>query len=181
MKKKPAGTTEPPQGELFSSEATGGALDLDEFLGHGKRPSYRPPAGPRKRKTLDLIEVAIDQAERRAREGDWADADGRSFVGLYGLCHRITYGVIPEDLRDRAMFSAAARLALKVLHETFRDNAPEMVEFVTWVWEREKSRESWGLRNGINRGRLGWKASFSSNFFADYRVDLARKTNKGRR
>lgn len=137
-----------------------------------------PPKGPRmrvkrtKRTTLTDVEVAIDEANRRAMSGEWAGSKGRTFVGLYALCHRMIYGVVPEELTDRLMFNTVAKMAAKVMHECFDDDPNELAAFVRWSWEVEKRKNSWAQSKAIDRRRLGPKVQFSRGVVTDYRIYL---------
>lgn len=162
---------------VSSREDTSAEDAMDAFLNHGRA---KAPPGTKRGRTLPPVEVAINEAERRATAADWEDATGRAFVGLYALCHRLVYGVVPVDL-DAANLARASKLAASCLHKHFADDRAEFVEFVKWSWEREKGKEAWALRNGVTRGRLSAMAQFSGGLVTDYRVDLARSRRHVRR
>lgn len=154
-------------------------MDVAAFLNHN-RPT-KPPEGTRRGKPKPPWKVALEDAERRAATGDWEDATARSFVGLYALCHRLTYGVDALDLAEPGALQGATRAATRALHVHFGDDKSELVEFVKWVWEREKGREEWAAREGKNRGRLNARIQFSAALVTDYRVDMTRRKRRRRR
>ena len=129
----------------------------------------------RTRKQLALIDVAVDEAQRRARTGDWEDAKAATFVGLYALCHRLVYGVLPSELVAAGTFKLAVRMAAKAKHELFHDDGIALVEFVRWTWEREKRKNSWAQSKSVDRNRMSWKWQFSRAMETDYRIHLSQK------
>lgn len=133
----------------------------------------KPRGGPkirRRTKPLPAITVAMDDARRRAMTGDWTGSKGSTLVGLYAICHKMIYGVVPDELYHAATMRAASRLAASSLHVVFRDEASEAVAFIRWSWEREKRKNAWASQKGFDRSRLGWKFQFSRSLFTDYRV-----------
>jgi len=169
-KKKPP-ESPPPDDDARTERAN---AVVDDFLSHAsRRPRRENPPRP--------IDLAVKEADRRGASGDWEGAGGRAFVGLYALCHLLVYGVIPVDLADRAVYGRATKAATKCLHEHFGDDRAEFVEFIRWSWEREKGREEWADRKGVQRGRLGVFVQFSASVVTDYRVDQSRRARRGRR
>jgi hypothetical protein len=138
-------------------------------------PAKQPqmPKGARGRQ-LGLLDVAIDEAQRRAATGEWEEASGKTLVGLYALCHRIVYRVLPDELREPPQFRMAAKQAAGFVHAHFADDFSAAAAFVKWTWEREKRREIWALENGRDRNRLHWRFQFSAGLFTDYQVERKR-------
>lgn len=132
-------------------------------------------ARPRKARMLAPIEIALDDAKRRAASGDWDGAHGSTFVGLYALCHQMIYSVVPEELFAIAEYRTAAKMAAKMLHENFGDDPFRLAEFIRWSWEREKRKHNWALANGADRKRLGVRWQFSLGILTDYRIALSQK------
>jgi hypothetical protein len=124
-------------------------------------------------KALPQVDVAIDDAKRRALSGEWNDSKGATFVGLHAFCHKMVYGIVPDELYVPGLFRAAARGAAKALHEFFDDDPAELAAFVRWSWEREKRKNSWAQANGVDRSRLSWKWQFSRSLLTDYKIDLS--------
>lgn len=128
---------------------------------------------------LSLLEVAIDDAQRRAATGVWEEATGKTLVGLYGLCHRLVYRVLPDELHDVGQFKMAAKQAANFVHSQFTDDFGAAAGFIKWTWEREKRLEVWALTNGRDRSRLHWRRQFSAGLVTDFKVERAR--SRGRR
>lgn len=151
---------------------------VDSFLSHGA--SKAAPKGKRGKPKPTAIEIAVSEAKRRSSDGDWTDAKGKVFVGLFALCHSIVYGEIPLELTEKQELTLGARMANKALHEYFADDPDALVEFVKWSWEAEKRKESWALRQGINRNRMRVRFQFSARLVQDYRVEKQRRRRRGR-
>lgn len=174
-RKRKSGAT-PPADESHRETA------CDSVAGFLSHKSQRTPiGGAAKTTTLKPVEVAVADAENRSQTGDWTGATGRTFVGLYALCHRIVYGEIPLELFEKQEFSIAARMANKALHEWFEDNPDILVEFVKWAWEREKGRDVWALREGKTRSRMRSRLQFSAAYVQDWRVYRILRRRRGRR
>lgn len=137
----------------------------------------KPAPGTQKRRIpkLAAIDVGIRNAEDRARTGEWADANGATFVGLYALCHRMIYGIVPTELYRNGDFQIACRMARRTLHELFRDDGDDMAAFVKWCWEREKRRNSWAQASGYDRNRLSPRTQFSPTLLTDYRIAASKQ------
>lgn len=133
-------------------------------------PSANGPKPRTRRRHLTHLEIAVDDAKRRASSGDWDGAKGATLVGLYAMCHRMVYGVLPGELEQIGVFRAASKQALRCVHELFNDDACAVAAFVRWSWEREKRRDAWAREKMIERSRLGWRAQFSRGLETDYRV-----------
>lgn len=140
----------------------------------------KPPRAARGERPPTKFQAALQSARRRAQSGEWATADGEALVGLYAVCHELVYGALPEELEEVALFRQASRTAAKLLRESFGGEVDGAVEFLKWVWEREQGRVRWAASQQppVQRGRLGWRLSFSAAFVTDYRVATA---PKGRR
>lgn len=146
-------------------------MDLDEFLA-GTR-----PAPPRERKR-PAIELAVEDASKRAKEGDWDEAQPKTLVGLYALMHRMIYGVMPEELTDTSTFNRAIRLAGSFMRREFGGDADATADFIVWTWEREEWREKRAAETGGNRGRIGFGLQFSKSVLTDYKTSQARRNRK---
>ena len=136
-----------------------------------ERTAGRPRVRRGGRKQLTPLEVAIDDATHRAKSGDWDDAKGATLVGLYALCHRLIYGIVPDELQELPTFHAAAKLAKAITHAHFADDFASSAVFVKWCWEREKRKDTWARRNGIDRNRMSWRLQFSASMVTDWRID----------
>lgn len=124
-------------------------------------------------RALTDFEVAVQGAENKARSGDWIVADGKVLVGLCAVCHKMVYGLLPLELeKQQREFRAATREASRILRVHFNNDIGAMVEFVKWVWQREKGRVEWASKQSPprERTRLGWRLSLSDSFVTDYRA-----------
>lgn len=120
---------------------------------------------------------ARERAERYMR-GDreaFDDARAEHMVGLYALLHTRVYEVGPGELADAKVFLGARSAAGKMLRDEFGGRQLPMVEFIQWVWSRERQRER--QRRGVDcQYRIGWRLQFQSRVLVtDYRVALARE------
>lgn len=150
---------------------------VQAFLNHGQK---TPPKGKAGKPKPSAIELAVSEAKRRSREGDWSGAKGKVFVGLFAMCHEIVYGDVPLELTENQELTIGARMANRALHDFFGDDPDALVEFVKWSWEAEKRKESWALRQGIDRQRMRVRLQFSPRLVQDYRTEKQRSRRYGR-
>lgn len=140
-----------------------------------KAQAKQPRMRVKRSHTLTLVEVAIDDAKRRASSGEWEGAKGSTLVGLYAMCHRMVYGIIPSELEEPSTFRQAAKMAATTMHELFVDDPAEVAAFIRWSWEVEKRKNTWAQSKSIDRRRLGWRAQFSRALQTDYRIGQKQK------
>lgn len=116
------------------------------------------------------------------KEERWDVAEPRHLVALYAWCHEQVYGVAPAELVGYA-WAGAVSAALALVRNEFRGDVPSAVDFLRWVWARERERESWRRRNRPDGGgsRIGWRLQFGRAMLTDYRIYLARKHKKEQR
>lgn len=150
-----------------------GGTDLEGFLGHGG--TKRASTGEK----LSDLEIAMDDAGRRGRSGDWDEAKGRTFVGVYALCFQMVYGKIPLPLTEKAEVARGARIAMNCLHKHFADDKDAMVEFVKWTWGREKRKHTWALGQGVERKPMGVGLQFAASLVQEYWI-YSRSGRRGR-
>lgn len=143
-----------------------------------KQPLKAEPPKRTKRVHLNQIEIAIDDASRRAVSGEWEGSKGATFVGLYAMCHRMVYGVTPSELELQAVFNAAAKMARSTMHELFNDQPEEFAAFIRWAWEVEKRKAAWAQAKAVDRRRLSWRYQFSRSLETDYRIELKTKRRR---
>jgi hypothetical protein len=137
------------------------------------------PAKKRRKKgapTRSYVRRLIVEAAERRRSDDWDGAKPRHLVALYLILHSWCYGVEAEEVVGVA-WNAAVSAAGKLLRDEFDDKIEEAVEFIRWVWKRERGREKWRRENGGGGGgRVGWRLMFAQrSFVTDYRVALHRE------
>lgn len=138
------------------------------------KPSRPRPVG---RTTLTDLEAGIMAAKEYSRSQDWSDAKPRDIVGLYAMCHEAVYGVEPEELKQRAEMRAAVGMASRLLRNCFDDEIAELIDFMRWVWAKEKKKIDWMKeKNYPVVKRIGYRLQFSAGLVTDYRVA---QRNKG--
>jgi hypothetical protein len=100
---------------------------------------------------------------------------GRHFVALFHECHEGVYGVAPAELLDGETWFGAASAAERMLVQEFAGNVESMIEFVRWVWRRERTMEKRRRSDGIDGRRIGWRLMYLQRvLLTDYRVALRR-------
>lgn len=158
------------RGELSPRGDTAVSGPLAAFMS----PGSQRMGGERRGRPLSDLELNLRVAETRALSGEWEGATGPVFVGLYALCHRLAYAVLPLELEERREFSLASRAALSTLHAHFDDDCDAFVGYVRWAWLREQGRVAWAKSQSIERNRLGWRLVFSARMVTDYRATRSR-------
>lgn len=149
-----------------------------------KQPRLRVKQQPKpqptraKRVHMNKVEIAIDEASRRALSGEWEGSKGATFVGLYAMCHRMVYGVTPSELALQPVFNAAAKMARAMMHELFDDQPEQFAAFIRWAWEVEKRKAAWAQAKAVDRRRLSWRYQFSRSLETDYRIELKTKRRR---
>jgi hypothetical protein len=134
-----------------------------------ERARYVKSLGPKVRERL------AQEIQRHIATNDWRGAGAQHLVALYCECHEQVYGVRATELDQGREFAFAANEATGLVSREFDDKIERAVEYVRWVWVRERSREAWRIREGKPGGRIGWKLMFSSRMVTDFRVELARE------
>ena len=115
------------------------------------------------------------EAERMRLERSWGDAKPGHLVALYAWCHEQVYGVAPAELSGLD-WSGAAAMAAKLVRDEFGGKMAEVIEFMRWLWRREKAREKWRRDNDREGGRISWRTQFKGGAcVTDYRIDKARR------
>lgn len=153
------------------------SLALEEFL--DEPPKKKRATSPKK----SIYELAVKSAKVRSKSGDWTGSNARVFVGLYAVCHRVVYGIEPEELKPDTEMKKAMRLARKCLKQYFDGDVEEMITFILWTWERQKGKENWALSQGRSINRLSPWFQFGGSLVTDYRkslVDKKRTRKRGR-
>lgn len=123
-----------------------------------------------KRDRLPLIDQYLEDAKQRAQSGEWSGANGTTWIGLYVLCFQMVYGQRPIDL-DKPMMAFLSRAGTGALRSHFKDNTGELVEYVKWVWDREKRRGEWAKKNGIEHRIFGARLQFAPVMIQDYMMN----------
>ncbi len=157
------------------------AKPSNEFVAQAMvRRERKASARPRKPSPRQMFDSACREAQelsaRYAKENDATAFDAARpsvLIGVYVLLHTKVYGVAPDDLLDGKAFLAACGMATRLVRDQFGGSMKQAVEFLRWVWRREKYLEE---RNKEGRtSRLGWRLQFGcSGLVVDYRVAVAR-------
>jgi hypothetical protein len=126
---------------------------------------------------------AVEAAKTRIEEErGWAGAAPAELLGLYAVLHAQVYGAAPADLDT--CWPAASSAARSLLEREFENDAERVVDFMRWVWRRERGREKHRVANKNGGFRISWRWQFRGReLLTEYRVDLARaqKANGVRR
>lgn len=151
----------------------GGGMSVSAFL----------DSAPRARAThqrLNDLDIALRNAESRAKSGEWDGSNGAILVGLYAMLHVRVYHVRPEELAAQVEFRRAASAAKRILSTHFREDADAMVEFIKWSWKREQKRAEWARQQQRDRGRMQWRFMFAASMVTDYRAEMHNEKARGR-
>lgn len=119
-------------------------------------------------------------AAERIESGSWEGACPAELLGLYAQLHQSVYDVPPVDL-DKEWVPALSA-AKSLMQREFANDPEQVVEFLRWVWRRERAREKRRIAEQKAGWRIGWKFQFRSrDLLTEYRVELARaKKTEGR-
>lgn len=145
---------------------------------------FAPPKETKNRPSpARALRTAKEQVSEMMNEGRFAEARGRHFVALYVQLHESVYGVEPLELMQGDAWSGAASAADRMLKSEFRGNAPDMIEFVRWVWKRERAVEKKRRSDGGGNGRrIGWRLQFMQrHLLTDFRVEMSRQLGRSKR
>lgn len=147
-------------------------VSMDAFVGEVK-----PKRKPNVRKAMELSEK---QVEKLQDDGRYAEMKGRHFAALFVKLHTHVYGVRPLELEVGDAWFGAASAAERLLHGEFRSNAAAMIEFIRWVWKRERKVEKKRRDDGTSGRRIGWRLMFvQRHLLTDYRVEQSRAAGNG--
>lgn len=142
---------------------------LANFIGdvHKKRPKKQP--GARRQEY-------IADVEDRIKRQDWSNVTVAMLVALYWVCHIKIYGCEPAELDSANTFTNAMKCAGKMVKEQFDGDLQKAVNFMRWVWTRERDREDWRRRNNVAGGRrITWQQQFIYlGLVTDWRAAKAR-------
>ena len=102
----------------------------------------------------------------------WRDAQPQHLVALYGWLHGEVYGAEPLELKGEAWWGAGSA-AGKLVREEFGGSVAAALDYVRWVWRRERAREKKAAEQDARR--IGWRLMFCMrHLLTDYRVANAR-------
>jgi len=117
----------------------------------------------------------IEDVRRRWKEGDWDGMKPGRLVAVYYVCHEMVYDVAPTEVDTAGNWKRAMMGAGKLVKELGSVDAA--LEFIRWVWLRERGREKWRRDNGNQGSRIGWRLQLVNPqaLLTDWRVEKARK------
>ena len=131
----------------------------------------KPEPKTRKRNWKVAAERAVEEARiciATSVENPWTEP--KHLVGLYVVLHENVYKVLPEELLGD-VWPGAVSAAKKLADEL--GGLETAVEFLRWVWTRERARER--KREPGDSFRIGWRLQFVSRaLVTDWKVDRAR-------
>lgn len=154
---------------------------LSAFL--NEKPSkVRSPR--RARTTMTPLEVALHDAQSRARAGQWDDAKPATFVGVYVMCFRSVYGFDPTGLDSKVTMGLAAREVTRLLVwigddkniSKFGSPADLLVRALRWKFlEDAKRYVAWCESHDRTVKPIGWRLAFSRDVFNEFRLNRLRR------
>lgn len=160
-----------PTAFLTTSVQTAADASLDAFVGTGK------PRKKRARTGRADVRRTVEEVRRLVQGGEPKMMTPTQLVALYYLCHSEVYGAEPSELVGET-WRAACLAAGRLSKSEFNGNSADVVEFIRWVWRREKWRED-RRQDGASRWRVTWRQQFvRRDLLADYRTDLARRARR---
>jgi hypothetical protein len=118
------------------------------------------------------VEQIIGEVAAMRTKRSFADARPSHFVALYIQLHAQVYGVRPSELMGGKEWSYASIAAARLLEREFSGNKEQMVDFLSWLWTRERKSHARAKANDEDRRRLGWRLVFSARLVTDYKVAL---------
>ncbi len=101
-----------------------------------------------------MLIAAIDE---RVERDEWPAEDGpEMLVALFCWAHNEIYGVscVQEVAR---VFRGARSAAEKLIRVEFGGDSEKAVEYMRWVWKREREREQWRRKNTGFGKVLTWR------------------------
>lgn len=162
-----------PRTPKLQAEAERAARSVVDLVGPAKRRSKKRAPSP------SYVRRIMADVKERIAEDQWADAKPRDLVGLYLVLHEWCYGVEAAEVVG-VSWNAAVSAAGKLVRDEFGDDPRRAVDFIRWVWKREKEREAWRRQNGQAGGRIGWRLQFCARtFVTDYRIHIHRSREGG--
>jgi len=142
------------------------ASSVDEFAGADKK---------RGRRSVSRTDVRrmVGEARKMAQDLDHVKVTPSLIVALYYLCHQEVYGAEPVELVGESWRDACLAVG-RLIKQEFDGEARAVVEFVRWVWRRERWRES-RRHEGERKWRVTWRQQFvRRDLLSDYRTEQSR-------
>lgn len=129
----------------------------------------------RSRPRVGLVKLT-NQTKSMMDGDDWSKAQPMHLVGLYIILHKMVYGVAPTlDAQELAFAKVAAREFMRTKCKGKFDIG---LEFMRWVWSRERNREQYRRDKHIDGKVLGWRSILKyPEFWTEYRVGQERRNH----
>lgn len=116
----------------------------------------------------------ITETHAMMKSDDWSQAKASHLVALYVILHEKIYGVAPELKGDE--LKQAKLVAGQFLKTRCKGKFEKAVEYMKWVWKRERGREDWRRNNHIDGKVLGWRLILKvDSMWTEYRVGQERR------
>lgn len=157
-----------------------GEVGLGDFVsppGSGKQARRR--GGRSRRHDLERAEQQVRAMREAFTEGNrraFDAAEPKHLVALYTFLHERVYGVQATELHQDKEYMGAVSSARALVQREFDGRVEMGVAFLKWLWERERGRHRWRVREQRPLSRLGWRFVFNGGaLLTDYRLHLAQK------
>lgn len=167
------GAAKPEPASAPPDDAPGAALLAS--LGPEKPKRKRSPSDAKRNLAKALGELEDVIAKRRK-------AEPSHLVALYAHAHEATYGVAPEELKQGSSYAGAVSAARKMVADAFDGKVADAIEFMRWVWQRERDLTKWKRAQQIPIKRIEWRKQFVfRDLVTDYRTAMFEKGERGAR
>jgi hypothetical protein len=119
----------------------------------GTKKPRKSGAGTPVRRLMRLMEVV----DKCVEDDEWPLGEGPVLlVALFCWAHNEIYGV-SCTVEVARVFKGAQSAAEKLIRTEFEGSLEKAIEFMRWVWRREREREQWRRRNTGYGKVLTWR------------------------
>ncbi len=149
-------------------------IGVDEILDSAPKPkTKRKPTASVVAKVMAKATEEVAQFQAAERYGELR---GKHFAALYAELHTHVYGAPCLELGVGDAWFGAASAAERMLKTEFRENGRAMIEFMRWVWNRERRVEKRRRADGQGGGRrITWRLQFvQRHLLTDFHVEMSR-------
>lgn len=126
---------------------------LANFIGDVNKTRSKSSPGTRRKDYIAEVESRI------ARQ-DWNNVNVGLLVAIYWVCHVKIYGTPPAELDSASAWTNAMKCAGLLVQQQFDGDVQKAVNFLRWVWTREREREEWRKKNDVPTKRISWQQQF---------------------
>lgn len=137
------------------------------------------PDRPKKKFTPGRAKSAFAKASEQLSDvlKNPKSAEPKHLVALYARLHEEVYGAFPEELRQPKDWSGACSAARRLIDEAFDGDPARAIEFMRWVWQKQRTDVKRKRAHGETPFRVGWRYQFvARNLVTDYRVAMQSRT-----